>query len=278
MNKLTKLAITALIAGFAINANAQVKFKISRKNDIKTYAVSMLPEQTLNGAKNTVGTAQITLRVRADKAFILNNLKSANQDADWQVGATLKSPDGAKDYEYYSINLKSFGSRAYAFADGKEIELFSFQNDGEQHDAVVELIDNENDAFIKKHGSEFNLRNHISVLGYGHKNAYSGNIAVTLKPEDIAKKIRIQKVYPNPASDKTTVVYENLLDGKEGDLFINIIDAGNSREVIRKKVTTGAGQFSIDLSVDELNEGSYFVNIEKDGIRVGVPQKLMIVK
>lgn len=279
MKKLSKLSIAAaIVAGLAMHAQAQVKYKITRKDDVKTYVVSMLPEQTLKGAKNIVGTAQVTLRVKADKSFVLNDLKSANQEADWQIGATLKSPDGASDYDYISINLKNIGSRAFAFTEGKEIELFSFKNEGEQTDANVELIDNEKDVFIQKRGTEFNMRNHISVLGYGHRNAYSGNTTSLLNPEDVSKKLRIQKVFPNPAVEKTTIVYENLLDNTAGELFVTIIDSRSSRELVRKKVSTGAGQFSIDLSLEDLSEGSYLVHLEKDGMRIGTAQKLMVVK
>jgi len=278
MKKLSTLAVVALLAGAAINAQAQVKFKITRKDDLKTYVVSMLPEQTLKGAKNTIGTAQVTLRVKSDKAFILNNLKSANQDADWQTGAAMKSPDGAGDYDYVSINLKNVGTKAFTFTEGQEVELFSFQNAGEQLDANVELIDNNNDELIKTHGAEFNVKNHISVLGFGHRNAYSGNAGALMNPEEIAKKLRIQKVFPNPAVDRTTVVYENLLDVAEGDLFLTIIDSRSSRELVRKKVKMGAGEFNIDLSLEDLTEGSYLVHIEKDGLRIGSAQKLMVVK
>lgn len=278
MNNLTKLTVVALLVGAALTAEAQVKFKITRKDDLKTYVVSMLPEQTLKGAKNTIGTAQVTLRVKSDKEFILNNLKSLNSDADWQTGAAMKSPGGASDYDYVSINLKTVGSKAFTFTEGQEVELFSFQNAGEQLDASVELIDNQNDELIKAHGSEFNVRNHISVLGYGHRNAYSGNAGSLLNPEDIAKKLRIQKVFPNPAVETTTVVWENLLDETAGDLFLTVIDSRSSRELLRKKVKMGAGEFSIDLSLEDLTEGSYLVHIEKDGLRIGSAQKLMVVK
>ncbi len=82
----------------------------------------------------------------------------------------------------------------------------------------------------------------------------------------------------NPAVDRTTVVYENLLDTTEGDLFVTVVDSRSSRELVRKKVKMGAGEFSIDLSLEDLTEGSYLVHIEKDGLRIGSAQKLMVVK
>jgi len=63
-----------------------------------------------------------------------------------------------------------------------------------------------------------------------------------------------------------------------GDLFLTVIDSRSSRELIRKKVKMGAGEFSIDLSLEDLTEGSYLVHIEKDGLRIGSAQKLMVVK
>lgn len=278
MNKLSKLAVIGLLAGAAINAEAQVKFKVTRQDDLKTYVVSMIPEQSLKGTKGITGTAQVTLRVKNEKSFILNNLKSASEDAEWSNGATLKSPDGARDYDYLSFNLKNMGTRAYNFTEGKEIELFSFQNAGEQLDATVELIDNEKDILVTNPRTVYNVRNQISVLGYGHRNAYSGNAATLVNPEDISKKLRIQKIFPNPAVEKTTVVYENLLDETAGDLYVSVLDSRSTREVVRKKVSMGAGQFSIELSLQDLTEGSYLVHIEKDGVRIGTAQKLMIVK
>ncbi len=278
MKKISKIAIVALLAGATFEATAQVKFKVTRKDDLKTYVVSMLPEQTLRGVKNTIGTAQVTLRVKADKGFVMKDLKSSSQDADWQTGAAMKSPDGAGDYDYVSINLKNMGTKAFTFTEGQEVELFSFQNAGEQVDASVELIDNESDDLLKRQGSKLNLRNHISVLGYGQKNAYSGNASSLMNPEDVAKKLRIQKIFPNPAVEKTTIVYENLLDETAGDLFVTIIDARSSREFLRKKVAMGAGQFSIDLTLENLTEGNYLVHIEKDGLRIGTAQKLVVVK
>ncbi len=278
MKKLSKLAVIALLASAAIEAQAQVKYKITRKDDLKTYVVSMIPEQTLTGAKNTIGTAQVTLRVKSDKAFVMNNLKSSNEDAEWTNGAAVKSPDGAGEYDYLSFNLKKMGTNALKFTDGKEVELFTFQNAGENVEASVELIDNQNDEFIAKHGNEFNMRNHISVLGYGHRNAYNGNATTLMNPEDLAKKIRIQNIFPNPAVEATTVVVENLLDLKSGDMFITVIDSRSSREIIRKKVAMGAGQSSVELSLEDFTEGSYLVHIEKDGVRIGTAQKLMVVK
>jgi hypothetical protein len=278
MNKLSKLAVVGLLAAATINAEAQVKFKITRKDDLKTYVVSMLPEQSLKGTKGITGTAQVTLKVKSDKSFVLNNLKSASEDAEWSNGSTLKSPDGARDYDYLSFNLKNMGTRAYNFTEGKEVELFTFQNAGGQSDAIVELLDNENDALAKSTRTEFNVRNHISVLGFGHRNAYTGNAPTLLNPTDISKKLRIQNVFPNPAYEKTTVVYENLLDETVGDLFLTVVDSRSTREVVRKKVSMGAGQYSIDLSLADLTEGSYLVHIEKDGVRIGTAQKLMVVK
>ena len=278
MNKLSKLAVIGLLAGAAINAQAQVKYKITRKDDLKTYVVSMVSEQSLKAKQSITGTAQVTVRVKSEKAFVLNNLTSLNQDADWDNGSTLKSPDGARDYDYLSFNLKSMGTRAFNFVEGQEIQLFTFQNAGEQLDANVELINNDTDELASNPRTTFNVRNHVSVFGFGLKNAYTGNIGNILSPEELAKKLRIQKVFPNPALDKTTVVWENLLDEKSGDLFLTVVNAQSGQELLRKKVSMGAGQFSMELAVGDFQEGNYLVHIEKDGMRIGTAQKLIIAK
>jgi Secretion system C-terminal sorting domain len=278
MNNLSKLAVLGLVAG-AINAQAQVKFKVTRSSEnMKTYVVSMIPQESLQSSKSITGTMQVTVKVKSENGFVLNKITSLNPEISWDNGSILKSPDGARDYDYISFSLQNMGTKALTFKDGVEVPLFTFQNDGQQADAAVELIDNENDALVKNSHNDFNVQNHVSILGFGHKNAYTGNAFDATGIEQIAQKLRIQKVFPNPAVDKTSIVWENLLDEKAGDLFLTVLDSRNSRELIRKKVSMGTGQFTLDLDLSDLNEGSYLVHIEKDGLRIGTAQKLMVVK
>lgn len=276
MKGLLKFGAICLLGLGATDAQAQVKFKLTQKEDQKTYVVSMVSEESLNSIKSTTGTGQVTVRVKSEKGFVLSNLQSLDKNAQWDNGATLQSPEGSRDYDYISFNLKDMGTRAIKYTKDKEVELFTFQNNGSGENTQIELIDNEKDPLVAFAKSEFNIRNHMSVLGFGHKNAYTGNLSDP--STDIAKKLHIQKVFPNPAVNETTVQWENLLEDASGDIYLSIVDARTSREISKKKVESRAGKLSIELALNGMREGNYLVYIVKDEVRVGDAQKLIVIK
>lgn len=276
MKGLLKFGAICLLGLGAADAQAQVKFKLTQKEDQKTYVVSMVSEESLNSIKSTTGTGQVTVRVKSEKGFVLSNLQSVDKNAQWDNGATLQSPEGSLDYDYISFNLKDMGTRAIKYTKDKEVELFTFQNNGSGENTQIELIDNEKDPLVAFAKSEFNVRNHLSVLGFGHRNAYTGNLSDP--STDIAKKLHIQKVFPNPAVNETTVQWENLLEDASGDIYLSIVDARTSREISKKKVESRAGKLSIELALNGMREGNYLVYIVKDEVRVGDAQKLIVIK
>lgn len=274
-SNILKLTAVALIAG-AFSAEAQVKYKISRSEDLTKYTVSMIPEKTLKKNESIVGTMQVTLKVKSDQKYVLGNISSFDMDAEWENGATLRSPDGGKGYDYISMNLRSMGNRAFTFKEGEEIKLFTIENIGASPEAVLELIEND-DELAKS--SNFNVKNHISVLGYGRKNAYTGNTKGTVL-EEVGEMLKIQNIYPNPTpAQEVTVEWQNLLEaGQSGDITLIISDPNTGKEMFRKSVNSTMGKQAVKLDVNNLGEGTYLVGIMKDGVKVGATQKLHVVK
>jgi hypothetical protein len=274
MKNILKLSAIALFAG-ALSAEAQVKYKISRSEDLTKYTVSMIPEKTLNQRESIIGTMQVTLKVKSDQKFELARINSADIDTEWQNGAVLRSPDGGNGFDYFSINLRSMGNKAFSFKDGEEVKLFTIENAGSLPEASLELMDNE-DNLAKS--DKFNVKNHISVLGYGRRNAYAGNTKGNFF-EDLGTKLSIEKIYPNPTpAQEVTIEWKNLLEDQSGELMIVISESASGREVIRKSMNTSIGQQALKLATAELEEGTYFVGIVKDGVRIGSNQKLHVVK
>ncbi len=273
MKNLIKIASVALFAG-ALSAEAQVKYKIAHSEDLTKYTVSMISEKSLKKNESIVGTMQVTLKVKSDQKYSLGRIQSHDIEAEWENASILRSPDGGKGYDFVSINLRSMGSRAFTFTEGEEIKLFTIENTGNP-EAVLELLD-DNDAISKS--NQFNLKNHISVLGFGRRNAYAGNTkGVTL--DETAELLKIQKIYPNPTpADEVTVEWQNLLNDNSGELMIVVLDQNSGKELLRKSVSSSMGKQNIKIETNQLEEGSYLVAILKDGVRVGSTQKLHVVK
>jgi hypothetical protein len=59
-----------------ISTHAQVKFKLTRQEDRKTYIVSMISEETYEGNQNITGTAQVTLRIEGTADFLIREITS----------------------------------------------------------------------------------------------------------------------------------------------------------------------------------------------------------
>lgn len=272
MKNLIKLTAVALFAG-ALSAEAQVKYKVSRSEELGSYTVSMVPEKSLQSRESIVGTMQVTLKVKSDERFNLGKLTSHNMDAEWENGAILRSPDDGKGYDYISFNLRSMGSRAFTFKEGEEVKLFTIENSGSP-EAVVELIENDDEL---ANSNKINIKNHISVLGFGRRNAYSGNTKGDAY-EELARKVTIQKIYPNPTpNEEVTIEWKNLLEEQDGEIMV-VVTEPSGREVMRKPAKMSLGQQSLIIKVQDLEEGSYLVGLMKDGVKFGKMQKLHVQK
>lgn len=267
-----------LVLGFALASvysatQAQVKFKLTR-TDNETYVVSMVPQQTVADRTSITGTMQVSMKIRAAEGFELGSITSLQSGVTWDKGTMIKSPDGARDYDYLSVALQSMATRGLAYQEGKEVPLFSFRNAG-QAVSTIQLIDNEADPLVKAVANRFNVQNHISVLGYGQKNAYVGNLA---DDSPASQKIGLRRLFPNPANDHVTVQWTNYRQGEEGEVELAISESGTGRVVSREKTYMRAGSNETVVQVGQLPEGSYTINLEKAGLHLGSGLKLLITR
>jgi hypothetical protein len=264
-----------LMAGLATTAEAQVKFKLSRLS-ATTYQVSMVPEQTLTERQAIVSTMQVSLKLNSDEAFVLADLKSANDEVLWDNGAVLRSPDGAAEKDYVFVGLKSMATRAFSFEKGVEVPLFTFRNGNTEKPATeIQLVDNEREPLSKLSYNHYNVGNHISVLGYGMQNAWRGNLVATDVP---AALLSLQTVFPNPARDEVTVAWDNYLNGTTGAVTLTVSDSGSGRTHLSQSEQQQQGRNTTKLNVSTLDAGIYLIHLERDGKRHGEALKLLIAR
>ncbi len=274
MKKTTSILCFALaLAGIHTAANAQVKFKVSRTN-ADSYTVSMIPEQTLIGNRGMTGTMQVTMRTDASDGFALGQITSLQPGVQWDRGTLNKSPDGARSFDYLSIALQSMGTKGLTYEVGKEVPLFTVKNAGNPA-ADLQLIDNDKDPLVLAKQNVFNVRNHISVLGFGHRNAYTGN---TIDELGGNSQVGLQQVFPNPASQRITVTYVNYQKALEGEVVLKLAETGSGRALLQQKEAMQLGTNTAEMTVETLSAGSYVLYLERQGIRVGSGLKVVVVR
>ncbi len=270
---LKTLCLAALLAGISTGVQAQVKFKLSRTGPV-TYQVSMVPEKSLTDRMAVVGTMQVTFKVASTAHFELADINSMQSDVEWDAGSVLKSPDGARTFDYISVALKSMGTKSFAFETGREVPLFTFRNAGNAASEVA-LLENDTEALVKAVQNRYNVRNHISVLGFGNVNAYTGNLR---DDSPVGQRAGLRSVYPNPASSVVTVTYDNYLNGFEGEVKLEVADSGTGRAVMGKNEYMRQGTNTTKLDVGELTPGVYLIHLRQQGKQLGETLKLLVVR
>lgn len=267
------LCVAALLALLSPVAQAQVKFKLSRTGP-SLYQVSLVPEKSLTERQAITSTMQVSMKVKTTAGFTLTDITSLQPDIEWDKGTVIKSPDGARDFDFISIALRSMATRSLAYESGREVPLFTFRNAGTPA-AEVSLLENNSEPLVKAVQNRFNVKNHISVFGYGQINAYTGNLR---DDAPTSQRVGLRQLYPNPATTRVTVVWDNFLNGYEGEVKIGVSESGNGRLMMLQTEFMRQGTNKADLNVSELTTGVYLVHLEKEGEKIGEALKLLINK
>ena len=268
-----KFGFVLTLASVSLVAQAQVKFKLTRTDDA-TYTVSMVAQQTVPDRLAITGTMQVSMKIKASEGFELGGITSLLPSVEWDKGTLIKSPEGARDFDYLSIALQSMATRGLAYKADEEVALFSFHNVGNPVSSI-QLLENDSDPLVKSITNRFNVQNHISVLGFGQKNAYTGNLA---DDSPTSLKIGLRRLFPNPANNQVTVQWSNFINGFEGEVELAIVDAGTGRVQTRHKAYMNAGNNETSIPVAQLPEGHYLIQLEKGGRQVGQGLKLLIAR
>lgn len=260
---------------------SQVRFKITRQADRVTYVVSMISEKTFKGNQNITGTAQVTVKVEGTGNFLVRDIVSLRPETYWVNNATISKNELAPNATYLSFGMETMAHNQFKYKEGEETSLFSFKNVGDAK-AIVALLDNEQDILAKSTQiTKRNIKNYISILGHGPGNAYIGNMETPpISPEDAMKTyVQFQNLYPNPASDRVMVSWENQLDDFEliKTFHLIIVDA-SGLEKMRIVVSPNSGKQSQEVDVSSFISGAYFLKLQRDEKYYSDVQKLMVIK
>jgi hypothetical protein len=159
-------------------ASAQVlSYKIALAEDGKTYQVVMKPSATPKPDISLTG--QVTLKTPHDSSFKVTGLTSTIEGSNWVEASRVDAPkeDAKHDYISFSfVGLQGASARNYAWEEGKEQVIFSFQNEGGCVDDVT-LMANDDAFNANPNSANTNPGNQFTNLGWGsvNENHYAGN-------------------------------------------------------------------------------------------------------
>jgi hypothetical protein len=256
------LSLVVLILA-QVFCQAQISYKLAKHPTSGIYQFSIISKKTYSSPFNAISTAQVTFKVLANKGFSFKNFIPANAEDSWTQNPVVHNTKLAPLYDYYSLTLQHIGTTNYPLVANKEVLLFSFQNGGLQ-DCTVELIDSL-DVLAKSVAiTKINIGNQISILGehHGTQNMYLGNYDAGVSLESL---LFIHKVYPNPASEKLAVEWENQLGNNAvGDEISLYITEGISGLLIKKEVLSNValGTNKTSLSLDGILSGEYVLYLQ----------------
>ena len=154
-----------------------VAFSLVLAADGKTYQVLMKPTKTPKPDISLSG--QVTVKVPHQSAFKANNVVSSIAGANWVEASRVDAPkeDKAADYISFSfVGLQGSSSRNFAWTEGKERVVFSFQNEGGCVDGVA-LMAKDDPFNVSPNSASTNPGNYFANLGWGDisQNNYQGN-------------------------------------------------------------------------------------------------------
>lgn len=273
MKKINLFLLLAFVFS-SFSMNAQFKFKIGFDFDTETYTVSIIPQATYTEPQNITSDGQVTIKAPTNK-FIPVEIKSLLEGMVWEANSRVDAPDEAPDLDYISFALQITGGVAYPeYIEGEEMELFSFKNaygcqggTSTPSDAIISIINNEEDEFMPPNSANANIGNSLSVLGagssgngYGFAGLYNGGSVSCdpANPTSTAEEVGFSefRVFPNPVTTEVNV--EISWEGEAQEAHLQLVDA-TGKLILQEAVSIVNGRNNKRLHVGQYPAGSYFL-------------------
>ena len=235
MNKIKRmshvLSTGLLVAGLSLTAVAQpviaatrsadiaevtsangIEFKLSESGGI--YTVTMRPNAA-PGNPNATISAQVTVKL-PHGSTPPSNITSLVNGTTWDLSSRNDAPAEApgSDYVSFSLDLPSGDYKAFNWAAGSEVAVFTFASTSGGH-----LMDN-CDAFAAPNSQSASVGNEITVLGFGDggKSAFVSNYG---QPLDCPAQADAVSAVSLQVSSSTPVA-------KAGDLIVYTFTISNT--------------------------------------------------
>ena len=262
----------------------------------QTYTVWVVPQYNTPNRNNPDteergATAQVTLKVPSGFELIqLEDIRGAWDKSPGRLGneAAFIKAGISSGFMYYVIGKQPIETNYGTFQEGEPVALFRFKGKGATSEAITVL--DSNDPFVR-------IANKTMALNVGNSfYSRSGQLPrVTARPlEQFSQPITLENVmnalakkvslavkttanivndsvdmitFPNPATDRTGVMYFSKGDGAK--TRFELVDAsGQVRYETVQVAKQGVNSFEINLN--KLPSGSYLLRAELD--------KKMIIK
>ena len=271
-----KLLGALLVLAMPALLSAQIKFKIDYDAESERYAVSIVPEQTLEFPNNLTGSGQVSLKVPTG-LFDLADFQNADPKFIWEMNSRTDSPTEALDYDYLSFGLNSTTTKDVTYIAGTPRVLFTFKN-AQGCTGPVKLVENETEEFMAPNSQHVNIGNQLTVMGIG-LSAYGGVVdggvadcAPELEEETpfnpgsqlpTATTHNVLTVgdftlFPNPTVDYINVSFDWTADRTDGELVV-LDEAGKSLLVLPQALAQGEN--TLKVRVDHLAAGAYLLSL-----------------
>ena len=263
MNTIKNIFPICLLLLVTTCLTAQVKFKLSLLEDGKTYQVSLIPEVTFKSPLNLTSTGQVTLKAPA-KGLAVDQLFNLQDEVVWEPNSLTETPAESPEFDYVSFGLVSQGTKKITYEAGVEVPLFAFTNFLECQGTIT-LIDNLTDPFAPPNSKNVNVGNQLTILG-AQGDAYIGNTTDNSVPcggnLTSLENIELDKInltlFPNPSIDYLSANFDWNRKGEVAELTILSM---NGKTVIEQELTIHKGYNQIQVAVQQLAQGNYFMEI-----------------
>lgn len=281
-----KLHLFLLSAFFFMtaNMNAQFEFKIDYDFDEERYTVSVIPLDTYEDPMNITSDGQVTIKAPTNK-FIPVEIQSLLSGMTWEANSRIDAPEEAPNHDYISFALQISGGVAYPnYQKDVEMPLFTFKNaygcqaGGAPSDAIIRIIDNNEDPFMPPNSANANIGNSLSVLGagqsgnaYGYAGLYNGG-AVSCDPASPTSTeeelgFSDYRVFPNPVVRDANI--EIQWEGEAQDAFVKVIDPAG-KLIIQEPVSLISGNNTVRLDMAKYPASSYFLYLSGNGWEISL--------
>lgn len=275
----TILAFVIALLSVQHESLSQIKMKLTKELDNKTYKVSMVSDKDYDFPKEILGSVQLSLKVKSTEPVQINLINSQIDGVEWMRNNILEGSPITKGYNYYSFGTHPIGDKV-KLSKNTEQALFTFQYVGNST-STIELIDNQ-DPILPLVESKLNLDmyNNIAI----HKrnaiqNDYAGNLGMNdliANSEKDLSQITIDNAYPNPAQDKVSIQWSNYTE-LQSNLRMSLLDI-SGREVKSEKVGSSLGENTTEMRVGDLIAGTYLLQISNESKPVSKSHKIVVVK
>ncbi|MEZ4861096.1 MAG: hypothetical protein R3C14_07315 [Caldilineaceae bacterium] len=153
-----------------------IEFKVAYEEGV--YALYMRSNVTPDGLNLTL-TSQVTIKVPHagdGSRFTVADLQNLVAGTEWAQTSRVDAPreDANADYISFTVTFTDGDHRVYQWAEGQEIKLFTFANEGACLGSVS-LMENGDTFNNARNSANTNPGNQIDVLGIDNDNAYLGN-------------------------------------------------------------------------------------------------------